>query len=63
MLQSVASLINELAEGTQAYAEQKWEQSISLVKPTLDGDLSIWLEVGCLPYPHCIPDEGSYLVH
>lgn len=44
MLQSVASLINELAEETQAYAEQKWEQSISLVNPTLDGDL-VWFEV------------------
>lgn len=39
MLHSVVNVVNDLTERVQVYEEQQWEQSISLVDPTFDGDL------------------------
>uniref|UniRef100_A0A3P9JR04 Cadherin domain-containing protein n=1 Tax=Oryzias latipes TaxID=8090 RepID=A0A3P9JR04_ORYLA len=44
-LVSIASLVDYLAEGVLTYAEQ-WGQSITLVCPTIDGDLCKWLAIG-----------------
>ena len=52
---SIAALCDDVAEGVQAYAEQEWGQSISLVHTSHDGSFYNWLGIGlqgCLPQSH-----------
>ena len=39
----IATIVNDLTEGVQAYAEQQGGQGISLVYTTFDAHLCIWL--------------------
>lgn len=45
LLHSIDSLVNDLTEWVQTDPEQQLGHSISLVDPTLDGDLCYMLEV------------------
>jgi len=40
---SIATLCDDVAEGVQAYAEQQWGQSISMIDTAFDVNVCNWL--------------------